>query len=160
MSNYKVINAVIQGIILSDTATKQELGRRFAYCLGLTPGPAGPDGGVDGEGYINGLKIYFQSKLENKNLGAEKADLLHSGLIRHSADIGVMLAGVGYTSATRSKPKEGFKNRLLEFPDIERFRIHLLTLRDIFEENQTFKDAVNNLPPLRELNREVWNIMQ
>jgi hypothetical protein len=160
MSNYKVINARIQGFISSDPATKGELGRRFAYCLGLTPGPPGPDGGVDGEGYINGLKIYFQSKLKNKNLEAKEADVLHSCLIRRRADIGVMLAGVGYTSPTRSKPKDGFKNRLLEFPDIERFRIHLLTLRDIFEENQTFKDAVNDLPPLRELNREVWNIMQ
>lgn len=156
MSNYKVINAIIQGIISSDTATKQELGRRFAYCLGLTPGPTGRDGGVDGEGNINGLKIYFQSKLKNKNLGAEEADILYSRLIRSSADIGVILAGVGYTSSTRSDPNAGFKNRLLQFPNIDRFKIHLLTLRDIFEENQTFQDAMYDLPPLRELNREVW----
>ena len=156
MSRDRTLNALIQGIIAADTVTKQELGRRFAFCLGLTLGSAGADGGIDGYGSINNRKIYFQSKLKGHNVGAEEAGNFYSSLIRYEADIGIMLVGVGYTSPTMSHPQAGFKNRLLEFPDIDRYRIHLLSLRDIFEETPEFEEAVRDLPPMRELTREAW----
>ncbi len=157
MSRYQVIDAIVRGIVTSDNATKQELGRRFAYSLGLAPGPLGVDGGIDGTGVVNGSRIYFQSKLKQQNLGALDADIFHSGLVRCPAQIGIMLAGVGYTSPTPSNPKAGFRNRLLQFPDIDEFTIHLLTLKDLFEENGNFQVAVKDLPPLQQLSRENWD---
>ncbi|MDB9311670.1 hypothetical protein PN462_01050 [Spirulina sp. CS-785/01] len=160
MSRYRVTNALIQGIISADTSTKQELGRRFAYSLGLTPGPLGADGGIDGKGFVDNAKVYFQSKLENKNLGATEADKFYAMMNRdNKADIGIMLAGVGYTSPTKSHPTAGFRNRLLGYPDIDRFVIHLLTLRDIFEETAEFEAATQNLPTLRALSREAWKFL-
>ena len=40
--------AIIKGLLNASNPTKQELGRRFAYFLGFTPGPRGPDDGIDG----------------------------------------------------------------------------------------------------------------
>ncbi|MEB3829790.1 restriction endonuclease [Phormidium sp. CCY1219] len=154
MSRDRAINALIKGIVAADTATKQELGRRFAFGLGLIPGSPGADGGIDGSGRWNDLNIYFQSKLNSRNLRAEYADSFYAKLVRFKADIGLMLAGVGYTGSNR--PLAGFRNRLLEFPDVDRYKIHLLSLRDIFAENQAFEETVRDLPPLRQLTREVW----
>lgn len=148
MSDYLAIDALINGIIYSDNATKQNLGRRFAAYLGLKPGPAGPDGGIDGYGELKGRKIYFQSKLYRVPLGPDFADNLYANLNIHKADVGVMLAGVSYT--------QEFEQRLLKFSDIHKFIIHLLTLRDIFEGTPTFEEAVKDLPPLRDLGGGAW----
>ncbi len=59
-----------------------------------------------------------------------------------------MLAGIGYT--------QEFEERLSKFDDINKFIIHLLTLGDIFEETPTFKKALNDLPPLRDLGGGAW----
>ncbi|MGL4499882.1 MAG: restriction endonuclease [Planktothrix sp.] len=158
MSNNRQINAVIEGFVSADSATKQEQGRRFAYVLGLTPGPAGADGGIDGYGVVDGSKIYFQSKLKSSRLGAEDAGIFYSNLVRHQADIGILLAGVGYTASTPSLPNAGFQNRLLEFPNIENYRIHLLSLRDILlRDTPQWDRAVDDLPPVRQLTREAWD---
>lgn len=160
MSSNRTINAVIEGFVSADSATKQEQGRRFAYVLGLTPGPSGADGGIDGYGVVDGSKIYFQSKLKSSKLGAEEAGIFYSNLVLHQADIGILLAGVGYTAATPSLPNAGFQNRLLEFPNLENYRIHLLSLRDIlFEDTPQWDRAVQDLPPLRELTREAWDAL-
>ena len=137
--------ALIEGIIKAESSTKGKLGQSFAVHLGLEPGKNGPDGGIDGVGFINGQKIYFQSKLKNKNLDAEFADSLYAKLVRHHADIAIVLAGVGYS--------KGCKLRLKEFDDIEKFKIHLLTLNDYFNETVDFKAAEKDLPPLRDLKR-------
>lgn len=147
---------MIQGILAADPDIKQELGRRFAFHLGLTPGSLGADGGIDGYGSVNGSKVYFQSKLKSANLDAEEADSFYAKLILHQAEIAIMLAGIGYTLPTKSHPEVGFKNRLLKYPKIEQFKIHLLKIQDIFEENQTFQDAVTDLPTIRDLSREAW----
>lgn len=160
MSRNRIINALIQGILSADSTTKQELGRRFAYVLGLTPGPPGPDGGMDGYGSVNGSQIYFQSKLKSSKLGAEEAGIFYSNLLRHQADIGILLAGAGYTASTPSLPDAGFQNRLLEFPNLENSRIHLLSLRDVFEETPQWDSAVQDLPPLRQLTREAWDALE
>ncbi|MEK8021656.1 MAG: hypothetical protein VSS75_032675 [Candidatus Parabeggiatoa sp.] len=55
---------------------KIDLGQRCAAPLGLEPGPLGKDAGIDGVGFINQQKIYFQSKLINLPLNAEFADFL------------------------------------------------------------------------------------
>ncbi|WP_334759143.1 hypothetical protein [Nostoc sp.] len=54
-----------------------------------------------------------------------------------------MLSGVGYTS--------GFQSKILKFPDIQKFKIYLLTLEDLFEETPTFIEAVKYLPLLQDL---------
>lgn len=161
MSSNRIINAVIEGFLSADSATKQERGRRFAYVLGLTPGPAGADGGIDGYGVVDGSKIYFQSKLKRSKLGAEEAGIFYSNLVLHQSDIGILLAGGGYTGSTPSFPNAGFQNRLLEFPNLENYRIHLLSLRDIlFEETPEWDSAVQDLPPLRQLTREAWDALE
>lgn len=38
----------VLGLLQADNETKQRMGQRFASHLGLTPGPLGPDDGVDG----------------------------------------------------------------------------------------------------------------
>jgi len=152
--NPRVIRAIIKGILSSQTL-KQEIGRKFAFYLGLDPGSAGPDGGVDGSSSVNGKTIYFQSRLSKNKLGAEFVDSLYGKAVRHKAQIIVVLAGIGYTSPTNNNSTTGFMNRLQEFDDINRFTIHLLTLRDIFEDTEAFRDAVVDLPPLRQLSREV-----
>jgi hypothetical protein len=146
--DYLEIDALINGIIYSDPAVKQDLGRRFAAHLGLKPGQAGGDGGIDGEGELNGQKIYFQSKLYRVALDASYAADFCGNLGIHQADIGIMLAGVGYTS--------GFESRLKKYPNIDKLKIHLLTLEDIFAETPIFEEAVIDLPPLRNLSSGSW----
>jgi len=52
----------------------------------------------NGVGFINQQKIYFQSKLRNRPLNAEFTDYLYSNLVRHKANIGIVLTGIGYSS--------------------------------------------------------------
>ncbi|MGB5960097.1 MAG: hypothetical protein WBG73_05510 [Coleofasciculaceae cyanobacterium] len=148
--DYLEIDALINGIIYSDPAVKQDLGRRFAAHLGLKPGQSGGDGGIDGEGEVNGQTIYFQSKLYRVPLDASYAAEFCGNLGIHKADIGIMLAGVGYTP--------GFEPRLKKYPDIANntLKIHLLTLKDIFGKTTTFEEAVVNLPPLRNFSSDSW----
>ncbi len=146
--DYLEIDALINGIVYSDSVIKQYLGRRFAAYLGLKPGQVGPDGGIDGEGEVNGKKIYFQSKLSKKPIEAPYAAELCGYLGIHRANIGVMLAGVGYTSE--------FKSRLNKCPNIENLKIYLLTLEDIFGETTNFQEALIDLPPLRDLSSGSW----
>ncbi|MEA5604899.1 restriction endonuclease [Nostoc sp. UHCC 0252] len=146
--DYLEIDALINGIIYSDSVVKQDLGRRFAAYLGLKPGKIGADGGIDGEGEVKGRQIYFQSKLSKKPIEAPYAAEFCGNLGIHKADIGVMLAGVGYTSQ--------FKSRLNKCPNIGNLKIYLLTLEDIFGETNNFKGALIDLPPLRDLSSDSW----
>lgn len=146
--DYLVIDALVKGIIYSEPSVKQDLGRRFAAYLGLNPGKAGADGGIDGEGEINGNKIYFQSKLYREKLDASKAADFCGNIVIYQADIGVMLSGVGYTT--------GFDSRLKKIPNIDKLKIHLLSLEDIFAETPAFISAVQDLPPLRDLSDGSW----
>jgi len=69
------VRAIIKGLLNTNNPTKQELGRRFAYFLGFTPGPRGPDDGIDGLIEENGLKIHFQSKLSANKLNVNEAKI-------------------------------------------------------------------------------------
>ncbi len=146
--DYIETSALIDGIIYSDSSVKQDLGRRFAVYLGLTPGSAGADDGIDGEGEINGEKIYFQSKLSRKSLDASYVADFWGNISIYQASIGVLLAGVGYTP--------GFMSKLNKCPNIDKLKIHLLTLEDVFTESSIFAQAVLNLPPLRDLSSGEW----
>jgi hypothetical protein len=109
--------SIIKGLLSASSPTKQELGRRFAYFLGFTPGPKGPNDGIDGLIEDNGLKIHFQSKLSANKLGVDEAKKYYSNIIIHKANMSIMLAGVGYT-----KP---FRERLFAHSDISSVTIHL-----------------------------------
>ncbi|BBD68215.1 hypothetical protein NIES4072_44730 [Nostoc commune NIES-4072] len=137
------IRVLVLGYTNASSYAKQELGRCFAVHLGLTPGPRGSDDGIDGVGFIETRKIYFQCKLSKNKLKVEEAERFYANLLFHSIDIAVMLAGVGYTS--------GFESKLLKFPDIHKFKIHLLTLEDLFEETSSFKEALKDMPLLQDL---------
>ena len=144
MTDFLATEALVNGILYADATLKGELGRRFAQYLGLTPG----DGGCDGSGEIEGKRIYFQSKLEHDRLDASRAAEFYGNLGLHQAQIGVIIAGAGYTT--------GFSQRLAKDPQLhQRYQLHLLSLRDIFEETETFQKAVLNLPPLRNLSQVV-----
>jgi hypothetical protein len=146
MTDFLATEALVNGIIYADTTLKGELGRRFALHLGLTAGEIGQDGGCDGTGDLNGKRIYFQSKLERERLDASRAAEFYGNLGLHQAQIGVMLSGAGYTS--------GFTQRLAKDPDLnKRYTIHLLSLRDLFEETEALQQAVKSLPPLRDLSQ-------
>ena len=89
--------ALVRAIVRLDSASKQELGRRFAHHLGLIPGPRGPDDGIDG--YLpvtGGAIIHFQSKLSSVELDKDDARKYYADIKFHHASSSVMLAGVGY----------------------------------------------------------------
>ncbi|MGC9526802.1 MAG: restriction endonuclease [Limnospira sp.] len=134
---------LVKGILEAENDSKQRLGQRFADCFHLTPGPLGPDDGVDGWTYFEGKKIHFQSKLSRKPLDKDEARKYYSDIKYHRADVSIMLSGMGY--------KEGFKERLYGHPDIDSVVIHLLSLQDLFEKTEKFKNALKDLPPLEKL---------
>lgn len=136
--------ALIIGIIGANNAAKQNYGRQFAAKLGLEPGNEGPDDGIDGFGSDeNGRRIHFQCKLRGELLDKDDARMYYSDLIYHKIDISIMLAGEGY--------KDTFKQRLFGHPNIDNIKIHLLTLRDVFEETKIFILAKADLPKLDNL---------
>ena len=134
---------LVRGILQSENDSKQRLGQRFADCLGLTPGPEGPDDGVDGSTYFEGKKIHFQSKLSRKPLDKDEARKYYSDINYHEADVSIMLSGNGY--------KDTFIQHLYGHQNIERVIIHLLTLQDLFEKTEVFQNALKDLPPLEKL---------
>ncbi|MDM8557808.1 hypothetical protein [Candidatus Parabeggiatoa sp. HSG14] len=67
---------------------------------------------------------------------------MYSIISRHQSEIVIILAGIGYS--------DGFKARL-----INKFKIHLLTLSDFFNETEEFKSAVEDLPLLQDLSFEM-----
>lgn len=138
------IRALIAGYLNSDNQAKQRLGRCFAVELGLEAGSLGPDGGVDGSGYNeNQQKIYFQCKLRGKPLPQSDADEFYQKITETDADIGIILAGVGY--------KRTFIPRRSQYPEIDRAIVHYLTLEDILTESDSFKSALKDLPRLSDL---------
>ena len=125
---------------------KQRAGQAYAKMLGLTPGPRGADGLVDGYGWVGDRSIYFQCKLSQDPLGAEYATEFYAGLEKCEAQIGIMLAGVGYID----KENSGFLARLKSFPRIQegRFIYHLLSLENIYTRSEKFLSALQDLPEL------------
>jgi hypothetical protein len=138
---------IISSILQNSNASKQRLGQRFAYCLGLDPGPKGSDDGIDGSLIKNGAKIHFQSKLRSTPLDREDARSYFSDISFHKADISIILSGVGF--------KDTFRERLFGHEAIKGVEVHLLELRDIFEDSPEFSKACNSLPELRSLNNEI-----
>jgi hypothetical protein len=147
------IDALVTGILNSDSAVKQDLGRRFALRLGLEPGNVGADGGVDGWGMVNQRRIYFQCKLYRKRLDASFVADFCGNLVIHRADVGVLLSGVGCTSGYESR-LQLFHEGLQEFAGgvtAQTLTTHLLSLEDVFAETQAFATAQLDLPDLRDL---------
>ena len=146
------IDALVSGIIYSSEAAKQDLGRRFAAYLGLTPGKSGSDGGIDGYAELNNDMIYFQSKLSQNILDASyTADLIGNMMI-HEANIGIMLAGAGYTDGFRSRLNKAIQSKQIN----TQLKIHLLSLEDVFGETDIFIKATQDLPSLRNLSNGEW----
>jgi hypothetical protein len=146
------IDALVSGIIYSSETAKQDLGRRFAAYLGLTPGKSGSDGGIDGYAKINHDIIYFQSKLSQNILDASyTADLIGNMMI-HEANIGIMLAGAGYTDGFRSRLNKGIQSKQIN----TQLKIHLLSLEDVFGETEILIKATQDLPSLRNLSNGEW----
>ncbi len=138
--SYPQVRALVRGLLSSDNATKQQLGQRFAAHLELTPGPLGPDDGVDGSALVQGRMIHFQSKLRSTPLDKDVARLYYSDVKYHRATVSVMLAGLGY--------KQTFQERLFGHPHLEAVRIHLLTLEDVFRETPAYRLAMADMPAL------------
>lgn len=150
--NYLEINALVYGVLQLDNDRKQQIGRRLAAHLGLTPGALGPDKGIDGEKIYNGKRIYFQSKLSREPLSPSLAAEFFGYLVGYAYDIGIMLSGTRYT--------DGFKDRLEYLLSSDRLKgdikVHLLSLEDIFGETEVFQNAALDLPPLRDLSNGGW----
>lgn len=143
------IRALIQGYLNATEEAKQRLGRCFAAELGLQPGNRGPDGGIDGSGYSDdGRKIYFQCRLSSKKLGKQDADEFYKKIKEEQADIGIMLAGVGYTNT--------FVSYQAVYPEIENASIHLLTLKDILEKSLNYENTIRDLPSIKAINNHFY----
>lgn len=138
MTDYLEIRALVIDTINCDNTTKQEIGRRFAVYLGLEPGPLGSDDGIDGIGLHNERKIHFQCRLKGEELDKDDARAYYSDIEYHRVDVSMMLAGIGY--------KDTFTERLYGHGNISRYKIHLLTLGDLFEESPAFQEALKDLP--------------
>jgi len=146
--SFPQVRSIIEGILSTSNPTKQELGRRFAYFLRFTPGPRGPDDGVDGLIDAGHIKIHFQSKLSGNELDKDEARKYYSDIKFHGVDSSIMLAGVGY--------KKTFRERLFGHNDIEPVKIHLLTLYDLFCETEAYEKAIQDLPKLIQLQEVDW----
>jgi hypothetical protein len=146
--SFLATRALVKGILASSNRTKQALGQRFAFLLGFEPGPLGPDDGVDGVIITSARKIHFQSKLSSAPLDKDEARKYYSDLKYHGADVSIMLAGSGY--------KATFRERLFGHPDIASTDIHLLTLADVIECNQSFSHVLAGVPELAGLNSVDW----
>ncbi|MDD1416004.1 restriction endonuclease [Dolichospermum sp. ST_con] len=146
------IDALVSGIIYSSETAKQDLGRRFAAYLGLTPGKSGSDGGIDGYAKINHDIIYFQSKLSQNILDASYTADLIGNIMIHEANIGIMLAGAGYTDGFRSRLNKGIQSKQIN----TQLKIHLLSLEDVFGETEILIKATQDLPSLRNLSNGEW----
>ncbi|WP_016949270.1 hypothetical protein [Anabaena sp. PCC 7108] len=146
------IDALVNGIIYSTEAAKQDLGRRFAAYLGLTPGKVGRDGGIDGYAKLDNEMIYFQSKLSQDILDASYAAEFIGNIVIHEANIGIMLAGFGYTDGFRSRLNKAIQSKHIN----THLKIYLLSLEDVFGETEIFIKATQDLPPLRNLSNGEW----
>jgi hypothetical protein len=140
------LRAIINSKTRASPEAKQRAGQAYAKMLGLTPGPGGADGLVDGYGRIGDRSIYFQCKLSQHPLGAEFADNFYAGLKKSEAQIGIILAGVGYID----RENRGFLVRLKSYPEIQQglFIYHLLSLEDIYTRSEKFLAASQDLPQL------------
>jgi hypothetical protein len=143
VTEYATVRALVEGILRSDSGAKQDLGRRFAAHLGLHPGPRGADDGIDGLVEHHGRRIHFQCKLTSEELDVDEARKYYSDLIYHGVDVSILLSGIGF--------KDTFRARLFGHRGMDEIRIHLLTLRDMFEESPSFVEAVRDLPPLLDM---------
>lgn len=141
--NYLIVQALLQ----SSNTGKQKFGQRIAACLGFIPGPRGRDDGIDGHINNNGVYIHFQSKLRSVPLDVDDAKTYYSDLVYHRANISIILSGVGFKST--------FVERLYGHNDINRIRIHLLELNDIFDNSLAFKQACLDLPTLKYLDEKL-----
>ncbi len=146
------LRAIVISKTRTNSAAKQRAGRAYAKMLGLKPGKLGRDELVDGYGIVGDRSIYFQCKLSQSPLGAEYADQFYCGLEMHEAQIGIMLAGVGYID----REKDGFMVRLKRYPRIKQgiFTYHLLSLEDIYTRSARFLLALGDLPALETLSNE------
>ena len=141
---------LVSSILQNSNTSKQIIGQRIAYHLGLTPGPRGPDDGIDGFFIKNdGTTIHFQSKLRSTRLDRSDAREYFSDIDYHRADISIMLSGVGF--------KETFTERLFGHRSIGNVEVHLLELKDIFEQSENFLQACNSVPELRYLEEGIKN---
>jgi hypothetical protein len=137
--------AKISGYLNSSPQSKQRLGRSYAVKLGLQPGNAGNDGGIDGIGYLHdGRKIYFQSKLESKPLGKGYAKQFCDKIDEINANIAVILAGVGYT--------KDFLDFIAQDSRMKNVKFHCLILADIINQTEAYQLAQKDLPTVTNLN--------
>lgn len=142
---------IIEAILQLSNQKKQIVGQRIAYRLGLNPGPRGSDDGVDGFLLEGGQLIHFQSKLKKDKLDREDARSYASDIIYHRAKISIILSGRGFKST--------FIQRLFGHEYLQNVDVHLLELKDIFEENENFIRACSVLPELRRLDNEIKKIL-
>ncbi|NKC11999.1 MAG: restriction endonuclease [Gammaproteobacteria bacterium] len=139
---------LVTSILQNSNNSKQKIGQRIAYHLGLNPGPRGADDGIDGFFESeDGTKIHFQSKLRSTKLDRSDAREYFSDIGFHQADISIMLSGVGF--------KETFEERLFGHKSIKNVEIHLLELRDIFEKTEAYSEACQSVPELRYLEQGI-----
>lgn len=136
------LRAIINSKTRLSPAAQKRAGQAYAKMLGLTPSP----GRADGYGWVADRFVYFQCKLSQHPLGAEFADNFYAGLKKSEAQIGIMLAGVGYIDRKNS----GFLARLKSYPEIQQgqFIYHLLSLEDIYTRSEKFLSASQDVPQL------------
>src|SRR5262249_23645663 len=77
--------------------------------------------------------------LTRYELDIDEARKYYSDIVYHAVDVSILLSATGY--------KDTFRERLFGHPGIAHIRVHLLTLRDMFEESPIFVEAVKDLPP-------------
>ncbi len=143
-----VEDQILKGILKTSNLTRQKLGMIFAKFFHLEPGPPGKDGGVDGKGEYEGKKIYFQSKLSKKKIGVGFARDFESVFRNNNFDIGLYIAGDGYT-----KP---FIDYIEEYIIKKHGKeVILLTIYDIYTNSEKLKEAFTVLPQLEHITDDI-----
>lgn len=78
-------------------------------------------------------------------LGKVDALDFYENILKHKADVGIMLSGIGYT--------KNFSQYKFNYPELQNVKVHLLSLQDIFENNPKYLNMFEDLPPEVDLNK-------
>ncbi len=140
--------ALIDSISNKTPLLKRKLGKNWITQIGLEVkgNPAASSCSIDGTGFINGKRIFFQSNLRKRPLDKKVLKSLSHQFKQNKTEIAIILA-IRYAKTFTSQLKQ-------ETLDIANLKCHLLTLDDCLNKTAIFQDAVKDLTALGHLDIE------
>ncbi len=140
--------ALIDTISNKTPRLKRELGKNWIIQIGLEVkgNQAGSSCSIDGTGFLNGKRIFFQSNLRKRPLDKPIIKSLSHQFKQNQTDLAIILA-ISYAKQFDLQLKQ-------ETQDIDNFKYHLLTLDNCLNQTAIFQEAVKDVTALANLNME------